>query len=183
MHLFWAACKRIFNFLFIFGYQAYERNGGSLYCIIIFVKENWGTYFGDRGILSWNLFYLWHEWAWILLKGFHQRYNLSMSKILVPQWIMKYSTDAGKVMLYARHKTYCILSPLIPKFRVRKGKKNLSNISLHLSKFAIIESLNNTNFALVDDVDMVTSFLKVLYQPNLPFLANGLIWIDQRIHF
>ena len=96
---------------------------------------------------------------------------------------MKYSTDAGKVMLYARHKTYCILSPLIPKFRVRKGKKNLSNISLHLSKFAIIESLNDTNFALVDDVDMVTSFLKVLYQPNLPFLTNGLIWIDQRIHY
>ena len=29
-------------------------------------------------------------------------------------------------MLYTRHKTFCILSPLIPKFRVRKGKKNLS---------------------------------------------------------
>ena len=96
---------------------------------------------------------------------------------------MKYSTDAGKVMLYARHKTYCILSPLIPKFRVRKGKKNLSKISLHLSQFAIIESPIITNFALLDDIDMVTCFLKVLYQPNLPFLANGLIWIDQRIHF
>ena len=87
---------------------------------------------------------------------------------------MTYSTDAGKVILHTRHKTFCILSPLIPKLRVRKCKKNLSKISLHLSKFAIIESPNSTNFALVDDVDMVTCFLNVLYQPNLPFLANGL---------
>ena len=71
---------------------------------------------------------------------------------------MTHSTDAGKVMLYARHKTFCILSPLIPKFRVRKGKKNLPKISLHLSKFAIIESPISTNFALVDDVDVVTFF-------------------------
>ena len=30
MHLFWAACKRIFNFLFMFGYQAlhaYSKKG------------------------------------------------------------------------------------------------------------------------------------------------------------
>ena len=93
-----------------------------------------------------------------------------MSKI-----IMTHSTDADKVMLYTRYKSFCILSALIPKFRVRKGKKNLSKILLHLSEFAIIESLINTNFALVDDVNMITYFPKVLYQPNLRFLANGLI--------
>ena len=83
--------------------------------------------------------------------------------------------DFSSIENYQLHKTFCILSPLIPKFRVRKGKKNLSKISLHLSKFAIIESPINTNFTLVDDVDMVTCFLKVLYQLNLPFLTNGLI--------
>ena len=88
---------------------------------------------------------------------------------------MTYSTDAGKVILHTRHKTFCILSPLIPKFRVWKGKKNLSKMFLHLSKFAIIESPISINFALVDDCDMVTCFLNVSYQPNLLFLANGLI--------
>ena len=78
-------------------------------------------------------------------------------------------------MLYTRHKTFCILSPLISKFRVRKGKKNLSKISLRLSKLAIIESPISTNLALMDDADMVTCFLNVLYQPNLPFLANRLV--------
>ena len=42
-------------------------------------------------------------------------------------------------------------------------------------KFAITESPISTNFALVDDVDMVTCFLNVLYQPNVPFLTYGLI--------
>ena len=72
-------------------------------------------------------------------------------------------TDAGKVILPTRHKTFCILSQLIPKFRVRKDKKNFSKISLHLSKFAIAESPISTNFALVDDVVIVTYFLNVLY--------------------
>ena len=40
---------------------------------------------------------------------------------------------------------------------------------------ALVEFPIRTNFALEDDVDMVTCFLNVLYQPNLPFLANGLI--------
>ena len=101
--------------------------------------------------------------------------GLLCPRLLVPQVIMTYSADVGKAMLYTRHKTFCILSPLIPKFRVWKGKKNLSKISLHLSKFAIIESPISTNFSLLDNVDMITCFLKVLYQPNLPFLANGLI--------
>ena len=101
--------------------------------------------------------------------------ELLYPRILVPQWIMTYSIDTGKAMFYTCHKTFCILSLLIPKFRAWKDKKNLSKISLHLSKFAIIESLVSTNFALVDDVDMVACFLNVLYQPNLPFLANGLI--------
>ena len=101
--------------------------------------------------------------------------GLLCPRLLVPQCIMTHSTDAGKVILHTRHKTFCILSPLIPKFRVRKNKKNLSKISLHLSKFAKIESPISTNFALVDDVDMVTCFLNVLYQPNLSFLANGSI--------
>ena len=83
-----------------------------------------------------------------------------------------YSTDAGKIMLYTRVETFCILSPLVPKFRVWKGKKNLSKILLHLSKFPIIESPSSTNFALVDDIDMVKLVIKVLYQPNLPFLPN-----------
>ena len=101
--------------------------------------------------------------------------GLLCQRLLVSQLIMTPSTDAGKVRLQTRHNTFCILSPLIPKFRVRKDKKNLSKISLHISKFAIIESSINTNFALLDDVDMVTFFLKVSSQLNLPFLANVLI--------
>ena len=69
---------------------------------------------------------------------------------------MMYSTDAGKVILHTRHETFCISSPLIPKFRVQIGKKNLLKISTHLSKFAIIESPTSASFALVDSVDMVT---------------------------
>ena len=88
---------------------------------------------------------------------------------------MTYSTDSGKVVLLRRRKTFCVLSPPIPKFRVGKDKKNLSKTLLHLSKFAIIEFPISTNFELVDDVDMVTCFLNVLYQPYLPVLANGLI--------
>ena len=88
---------------------------------------------------------------------------------------MTYSTDVGNVILHTGHKIFCILSPLIPKFRMRKDKKNLSKISLHFPKFAIIESLISTNFALVDEVDMGSCFLNVLYQPFLPFLVNGLI--------
>ena len=99
--------------------------------------------------------------------------GLLCPRLFVPQWIMMYSTDAGKVILHTCHKTFCILSPLIPKFRVQKGKKNLSKLSLHLSKFAMIESPISINFELVDDFDMVTCFLNVSYQPNLPFLTNG----------
>ena len=76
--------------------------------------------------------------------------GLLCPRLLEQKWIMTYSTDAGKVMLYTCHKTFCILS-LIPKFGVWKGKKNLSKILLHLSKFAITESPISTNFALVDD--------------------------------
>ena len=83
---------------------------------------------------------------------------------------MTYSTDVDKVILHTRHKTFCILPQ--PKFRLRKNK-NLSKVSLHLSKFAIIESPISTNFALVDEVYVFTCFLNVLYQPILPFLANG----------
>ena len=105
--------------------------------------------------------------------------RLLYPRLLVPQWIMTYSTEAGKVILQTRHKAFCIFSPLLPKFRVRKGKKNLSKISQHLSKFTIIEPLSITNFGLVDNVDMATCFLTVLYQLNLPFLGNALIrkWI------
>ena len=78
-------------------------------------------------------------------------------------------------MLVRSYYTHDVMSPLIPKLRVRKDKKNLSKMSLHLSKFAIIESPISTNFALVDEIDMVTCFLNVLYQPILPFFANGLI--------
>ena len=88
---------------------------------------------------------------------------------------MTYPADDGKFILHTGHKTFFIFSPLILKFRVRKDKKNLLKISLHLSKFAIIEYPISTNFALVDDADMVTCLLNVLYQPNLPFLGNGLI--------
>ena len=42
-------------------------------------------------------------------------------------------------------------------------------------KISNIEIPISTNFALVDEVDMVTCFLNVLYQPILSFLANGLI--------
>ena len=60
------------------------------------------------------------------------------------------------------------------KFWVRKDK-NLSKISLQLSKSAITESPVSANFVLVDGVDMVTCFLNVLHQAILLFLANGLI--------
>ena len=38
-----------------------------------------------------------------------------------------------------------------------------------------MESPISTNFALADDFDMVTRFIKALYQPNLLLLGNGLI--------
>ena len=87
---------------------------------------------------------------------------------------MMYFPDTDKVILHTRNKTFSILSQQIPKLECEKAKKNLSKTSLHLSKFAIIESSVSTNFALVDDFDMITCFLNVLYQPNLPFVANGL---------
>ena len=101
--------------------------------------------------------------------------GLLKPRLLVPQWVMMYSTDSGKVILHTRQKAFYILSPLIPNFRVWKDKKNLSKILLHLSNFAIIESPICTNFALVNDADMVTCFFNVLHQPKLPILTNGLI--------
>ena len=70
--------------------------------------------------------------------------GLFWQRLLVPWWIMAFSTDAFKVISHTCHKTYCILSPLMPKFRKRINK-NLSKISLHLSEFVIIESPISTN--------------------------------------
>ena len=50
-------------------------------------------------------------------------------RLLVPQWIITYSTDAGKVMLYTHHKAFCTLSPLVPKFRVPKARGIYQNIA------------------------------------------------------
>ena len=101
--------------------------------------------------------------------------GLLWPRLLVPQWIMTNFTDACTVILHTRLKTFSILSLIRPKFRAWKDKKNLSKVLLHLSKFGIIESPIRINFALIDDVDMVTCFLKKLYQPNLPFVANALV--------
>ena len=83
---------------------------------------------------------------------------------------MMRSTDAGKVILHTRHKTFCVLSPLIGKFRVWKDNKNLSKILLHLSKFAKIKFSVSTNFAMVDHFDMVTYFQNFLY--------HGILYVD-----
>ena len=42
--------------------------------------------------------------------------------------LLKSTGRAGQVMLYTHHKTFCILSSLIQKFRVQKGKKDLSKM-------------------------------------------------------
>ena len=59
--------------------------------------------------------------------------------------VKSYSTDAGKVILYTRHNTFCIFYPLIPKFRVQNTRRIYQNMSL-LPKIAITESPISTKF-------------------------------------
>ena len=59
--------------------------------------------------------------------------------------------------------------------QILNGKLHFLCRALPLSIFVIIESSISINIALVDNVNLVKCFLNVLYQPNLPFLAEGLI--------
>ena len=55
MHLFWVACKRIFNFLFMFGYINKSKKSWINAMHYNLGRGKLRNLFGDRGILTRNL--------------------------------------------------------------------------------------------------------------------------------